>query len=91
MIFQYILINQFKIKKCVVIFAYTVGFIWSITFISIGYFLSEKWFHASRQVHQYIAIGSCIFFVILLVYFFVQSFFNLRFGLKKRIIFIVLS
>ena len=55
------------------IFAYTGGLLWSITFISIGYFLSEKWVHTSRKVHHYIEIGSGIVLVLLLIYFFVQK------------------
>lgn len=55
------------------IFAYAGGVLWSITFISIGYFLSEKWSHTSRRVHSYIVICSGIVLILFLVYFFVQQ------------------
>jgi membrane protein DedA with SNARE-associated domain len=33
-------------------FAYAGGFIWSLTFISLGYFLGEKWERISESVHS---------------------------------------
>ena len=55
------------------IFAYTGGLLWSVTFILIGYFLSEKWSHESGRVHHYIEACSVIFLVLILIYFFVRQ------------------
>ncbi|MCS6805342.1 MAG: DedA family protein [Acidobacteriota bacterium] len=53
-------------------FAYTGGFIWSATFIVIGYFLGEEWVWVSTNVHRPLAIGSCSIILLLLLYWVVQ-------------------
>jgi membrane protein DedA with SNARE-associated domain len=40
------------------LFAYTGGFIWSITFISLGYFLEEEWARETKRIHHILEIGS---------------------------------
>jgi len=50
-------------------FAYTGGFLWSLTFISLGYFLGEKWEGIAETVHGggillaavgLLAVGVCL-------------------------------
>jgi membrane protein DedA with SNARE-associated domain len=53
-------------------FAYTGGFIWSVTFIAIGYFLGEEWARVSTKIHHPLAIGSSLVIVLLLLYWVVQ-------------------
>jgi membrane protein DedA with SNARE-associated domain len=36
------------------LFAYTGGFLWTITLVSIGYFLGEQWRHVYMYSHRYI-------------------------------------
>lgn len=50
------------------IFAYTGSFIWSVTFISIGYFLGEEWDRVSKKIHFTLVIGSIIIVALLLFY-----------------------
>ena len=33
------------------LFAYTGGFLWVLTFISLGYFLGEQWSHITEEIH----------------------------------------
>src|SRR6202035_3001186 len=40
-------------------FAYAGAFVWVLTFLSIGYFVGDRWQGASEQVHQYLLVG-CI-------------------------------
>jgi membrane protein DedA with SNARE-associated domain len=35
-------------------FAYTGGFLWTITMVSLGYFLGEKWHHVYMYSHRFI-------------------------------------
>lgn len=39
-------------------FAYTGGFIWSVTFIAMGYLLGEEWAWISTRIPRPLAIGS---------------------------------
>jgi membrane protein DedA with SNARE-associated domain len=36
------------------LFAYTGGFLWTITMVSLGYFLGEKWRHVYMYSHRFI-------------------------------------
>jgi membrane protein DedA with SNARE-associated domain len=36
------------------LFAYTGGFLWTITLVSLGYFLGEKWHHIYMYSHRFI-------------------------------------
>jgi membrane protein DedA with SNARE-associated domain len=36
------------------LFAYTGGFLWTITLVSLGYFLGEKWHHVYMYSHRFI-------------------------------------
>ncbi|MGE5444114.1 MAG: hypothetical protein ACM3SR_05845 [Ignavibacteriales bacterium] len=53
-------------------FAYTGGLIWSITFISIGYFLGEKWVWLFLRIRHYLVIGPGIAIILILFCFLVQ-------------------
>lgn len=41
-------------------FAYSGAFLWSATFISLGYILGERWEAASAEIHRKILIGGAI-------------------------------
>jgi membrane protein DedA with SNARE-associated domain len=47
-------------------FAYTGALIWSATFLGLGYGLGETWAHASATVHQGLAVGGGIVFIMVL-------------------------
>jgi membrane protein DedA with SNARE-associated domain len=36
------------------LFAYTGGFLWTITLVSLGYFLGENWRHVYMYSHRFI-------------------------------------
>jgi len=36
------------------LFAYAGGLLWTITFVSLGYFLGEKWHNVYMYSHRYI-------------------------------------
>ena len=54
------------------LFAYTGGCIWSVTFISIGYFLGEEWAQATQWIRRTLLIGTGVALVILAGYSWVQ-------------------
>jgi membrane protein DedA with SNARE-associated domain len=39
------------------LFAYSGGFLWSLTFISLGYFLGDGWEQTSEELHHYLLVG----------------------------------
>ena len=49
-------------------FAYTGGFIWSCTFILLGYFVGVRWAYMSREIHYIALIISFLFFLTLTFY-----------------------
>ncbi|MBI1926782.1 DedA family protein [Candidatus Poribacteria bacterium] len=52
------------------LFAYTGGFVWSVTYILIGYFLGEEWSRLPGKFHHYLVIGAGVVVVLLLFYYF---------------------
>ncbi len=56
-----------------VLFAYTGVFIWTTTFISVGYVFGEEWTTMSGKLQRSLAAGSGIFVVLLLLYFFFRT------------------
>jgi membrane protein DedA with SNARE-associated domain len=50
------------------LFTYTGGFIWSATFISLGYFMGKEWIQASERLHRLLLIGSGIIIALLVAY-----------------------
>ena len=53
-------------------FAYIGGLIWSLTFISIGYFLGEKWVWLYIKIRHYLVIGFGMGIMLVLFYFLIQ-------------------
>ncbi len=47
-------------------FAYTGGFLWSVTFIAAGYFMGEGWVEMSGKMHQLLVIISGAILVVLI-------------------------
>lgn len=54
------------------LFAYIGGFFWSVAFISLGYFLEERWSRATEKIHHVLEIGSLAVLIALTVYLLVQ-------------------
>lgn len=54
------------------LFAYSGAFIWSLTFISLGYFLCEKWASVTDKIERNFLICSAILLILLLGYFFLR-------------------
>jgi membrane protein DedA with SNARE-associated domain len=52
------------------LFAYTGGFIWTITFVNFGYLLGQKWHRIYMYSHRYIIpiVLTLIIFLIIGVY-----------------------
>jgi membrane protein DedA with SNARE-associated domain len=48
------------------IFAYSGAFLWTSTFMTLGYYLGEQWEAASASVHRWVLIGGGILAVLLL-------------------------
>src|SRR5580658_2083928 len=51
-----------------VLFAYSGGFLWAATFISIGYFLGERWQAVEGRIHHYAVIFTLAAAGLLVVY-----------------------
>jgi membrane protein DedA with SNARE-associated domain len=49
-------------------FAYTGGLLWSVTFITLGYFFGEEWMRMTGTIHQLLIIGFSIVFVALIIF-----------------------
>src|SRR5690348_9802554 len=49
-------------------FAYTGAFLWTSTFVSLGYFLGERWESTSAQIHRYLLIATAAAVVLGLLY-----------------------
>jgi membrane protein DedA with SNARE-associated domain len=56
------------------IFAYSGAFLWSATFITLGYFLGEQWEAASASVHRYVIIAVAILAVLVVAALLVRRF-----------------
>lgn len=53
-------------------FTYTGGFLWTVTFLSLGYFLGREWARTSERLHHYLLVGSALVIVLFLVSLYVQ-------------------
>jgi membrane protein DedA with SNARE-associated domain len=51
------------------LFAYMGGFIWSITFITIGYYFGREWLQTSAKVHLILLIGAGIGILLAALYY----------------------
>ncbi len=60
-----------------VVYGYTGGFLWSCTFIALGYFLEDRWSHETKRIHHVLEIGSLAVLAVAGLYF-------LRQWIKKR-------
>jgi membrane protein DedA with SNARE-associated domain len=60
------------------LFAYTGGFIWSVTFVSAGYFLGSQWTLVSGTVHRNLVISSVVIVTLFLLYILVQQYWRKR-------------
>lgn len=49
-------------------FAYTGGFVWVCTFISLGFFLQEEWSRETEKIHRVLEVGSVAILVFLMCY-----------------------
>ena len=59
-------------------FAYTGGFIWSVTFISAGYFLGSQWTIVFGTVRPNLVMGSVVTVALFLLYLFVWQYWRKR-------------
>jgi membrane protein DedA with SNARE-associated domain len=50
------------------LFAYSGGFLWAATFISIGYFLGERWKAVQGEIHRYAVLFTVIAAAAVVVY-----------------------
>ena len=50
-------------------FAYSGAFVWVLTFLSVGYFLGDRWEGASEQVHRHVLIGCIVAAILAGLYF----------------------
>jgi membrane protein DedA with SNARE-associated domain len=50
------------------VFAYSGAFVWSLTFISLGYFLGERWEAVSEEIHRKIVVACGIILAAGLLY-----------------------
>jgi membrane protein DedA with SNARE-associated domain len=55
------------------LFAYIGGFLWSNTFIALGYFLEEQWAKETERIHHILEIGSVLALVVLALYLLLQK------------------
>ena len=59
-------------------FAYTGGFIWSVTVISAGYYLGSQWTLVFEKVHDNLVIASAVIVSLFLLYVFVGQYLRKR-------------
>jgi membrane protein DedA with SNARE-associated domain len=55
------------------LFAYLGGFVWTLSFILLGYFFTEKWAVISEHIHRDLLIGTGIALIIIAAYFLIQK------------------
>jgi len=60
------------------LFAYTGGFIWSVTFISAGYYLGREWTLVFGKIRPNLVLGSAVTVALLLLYIFVEQYWRKR-------------
>ena len=63
-----------KLERSVfALFTYTGGFVWSVTFVSVGYFVGKEWTRVTPKIYSTLVLGSGIVVILLLLYFLVQQ------------------
>jgi len=60
------------------LFAYTGGFIWSVTIIAAGYFLGSQWTLVFGKVRPNLVIGSVVTVALFLLYIIVRQYWRKR-------------
>src|SRR6266852_5036404 len=50
-------------------FAYSGAFVWVLMFLSLGYFVGDRWAGASAQIHGYLVTGCIVAGVVVGLYF----------------------
>jgi len=60
------------------LFAYTGGFIWSVTIIAAGYFLGSQWTLVFGKVRPNLVIGSAVTVALFLLYIIVRQYWRKR-------------
>jgi membrane protein DedA with SNARE-associated domain len=50
-------------------FAYSGTCLWVATFMSLGYFLGERWESVEKNIHQYVVLGSVVAAIAVAAYF----------------------
>jgi membrane protein DedA with SNARE-associated domain len=60
------------------LFAYTGGFIWSVTIIAAGYFLGSQWTLVFGKVRPNLVIGSVVTVTLFLLYIIVRQYWRKR-------------
>jgi membrane protein DedA with SNARE-associated domain len=55
------------------LFAYLGGFIWTLSFISLGYFFTEKWHTISEHIQRNLLMITGIILIIAIAYFLIQK------------------
>lgn len=54
------------------LFAYAGGFLWTTTFILLGYYMGKDWHQISAMLHKHLRIGSAIVVLALLAWFLIR-------------------
>jgi membrane protein DedA with SNARE-associated domain len=62
-------INYYKFAG----YAYVGGFLWSLTFILIGYFVGKKWMAYIEMIHNHFMIFLAAIILMILIYFLVKN------------------
>lgn len=52
------------------LFAYTGAFVWSVSFVAIGYISGKEWAGTTRTIHRYIVLGAVLAAIMVPVYLF---------------------
>lgn len=52
------------------LFAYSGAFVWSVSFVAIGYFFGKEWESTTRTIHRDIVIGAVLVAIMILAYLF---------------------
>jgi membrane protein DedA with SNARE-associated domain len=50
------------------LFAYSGAFLWATTFITLGYFLGERWESTSAEIHKYLLLATAVVVLLGLLY-----------------------
>lgn len=55
------------------LFTYTGGFIWAITFVTIGFTFGKKWNLVLEQIHKHILIIVLILLILIIIYVLIKT------------------